>query len=231
MGVTAVRPGPLPGWQGGPGGRRGDDRDAELAELATFCTAADQGPYVWWQAEAWAGKSALLSWFVLHPPAGVRVVSFFVTARLADQDDRVAFIDAVSSQLAEVLGRTLSGQVSGAMREAYLLDSLRAAAEASRRRGQRLILLVDGLDEDQGVVAGPDAYSIAALLPQRPPGGMRIVVAGRPHPAIPADVPDGHPLRDPAVVRVLDRSVHAQVVRVDAERGLKRLLHGTPDEQ
>jgi hypothetical protein len=36
---------------------------------------------VWWQAQAWAGKSALLSTFVLHPPAGVRVVAFFITAR------------------------------------------------------------------------------------------------------------------------------------------------------
>ena len=56
-------------------------REAELAELAAFCTAPDGGSYVWWQGPAWAGKSALMAWFVLHPPERVRVVSFFITAR------------------------------------------------------------------------------------------------------------------------------------------------------
>ncbi len=44
------------------------DREAELDELVGFC-AGDQ-PYAWWQAGPWAGKSALLAWFVLHPPTG-----------------------------------------------------------------------------------------------------------------------------------------------------------------
>jgi hypothetical protein len=57
-------------------------RDTELAELAAFCTEPGQGTYMWWRGPAWAGKSALMSWFVLHPPPGVQVVSFFVTARL-----------------------------------------------------------------------------------------------------------------------------------------------------
>jgi hypothetical protein len=61
-------------------------REAELTELARFCTVSDGGSYAWWRAPAWAGKSALLSSFVLDPPAGVRVVSFFITARLAGQD-------------------------------------------------------------------------------------------------------------------------------------------------
>ena len=46
-------------------------REEELAELVRFC-AGDE-PYQWWLAEAWAGKSALAAWFVLNPPAGVRV--------------------------------------------------------------------------------------------------------------------------------------------------------------
>jgi hypothetical protein len=61
------------------------DREGELDELVRFC--ADDQPYAWWQAGPWAGKSALMAWFVLHPPAGVDVVSFFVTARLAGQSD------------------------------------------------------------------------------------------------------------------------------------------------
>lgn len=79
-------------------------REAELAELDAFCTdPSTAGSYRWWRAGAWAGKSALLSWFVLYPPRGVRVVSFFVTARLAGQSDRTAFIDNVLEQLLVLL--------------------------------------------------------------------------------------------------------------------------------
>ena len=113
----------------------------------------------------------------------------------------------------------------------HLLRMLTDTAEAVEQRGQQLILVVDGLDEDRGVTTGPDAYSIAALLPVRPPAGLRVIVAGRPDPPIPADVPDHHPLRDPAIVRVLDGSRWAAVVKADMQRELKRLLHGTPAEQ
>ena len=86
-------------------------REAELAELAAFCLEDGRGPYVWWQAGPWAGKSALLSTFVLRPPtpvAGrVRIVSFFITARLAAQDTREAFTQVLLEQLAELTGQEL----------------------------------------------------------------------------------------------------------------------------
>ena len=82
-------------------------REAELRELAAYCTEPGRGPYVWWRAPAWAGKSALMSTFVLHPPAGVRVVAFFITARLGAQDTREAFTEVVLEQLAELLGQDL----------------------------------------------------------------------------------------------------------------------------
>jgi hypothetical protein len=49
------------------------DRERELAELAAF--AAGDEACVWWQAGPWAGKTALMSTFVLNPPAGLDVVS------------------------------------------------------------------------------------------------------------------------------------------------------------
>jgi hypothetical protein len=72
-------------------------REDELAEWAEFCAGTD--PYAWWQAGPWAGKTALASWFVTHPPAGVDVVSFFITGRLYGQADSDAFLDAVIEQL------------------------------------------------------------------------------------------------------------------------------------
>ncbi|MFI1809083.1 hypothetical protein ACH414_01940 [Streptomyces sp. NPDC020422] len=207
------------------------DRQPELAALAAFCTAPGDGGYLWWRAPAWAGKSALLAWFALHPPPGVRVVPFFVTGRFAGHGDRTGFTDVVLEQLAELLDRPLPAQLSEATRGPHLTALLTDAAALCRERGERLVLLVDGLDEDRGVVAGPDAHSIAALLPVRPPHGLRVVVAGRPDPPLPSDVPEGHPLRAEGVVRVLGMSPHAQVVRRDAERELKRLLHGSAAEQ
>lgn len=208
------------------------DRDAELAELAAWCLDDEHDKtYTWWQAPAWTGKSALMSWFVLHPPAGVRVVSFFVTARLSSQNHKTAFAEVVLEQLAELLGQPLPELLTDATRDAHLLGLLAQAAAVTYREGERLVLVVDGLDEDRGVTVGPDAHSIAALLPARPAEGLRVVVAGRPHPPIPADVPDRHPLRDNRIVRRLDRSRHAEVVRADAQRELNHLLRGTPAER
>src|SRR5207302_3693863 len=149
-------------------------REGELAELAAFCTASDPAScYMWWRASAWAGKSALMSWFVLHPPRGVRVVSFFITARLGDQSNRAAFVGNVLPQLAEILGRRgKPAYLEKTTRDAYLLDMLTDAARTCQTRDERLVLVVDGLDEERGVTTGPDAHSIAALLPARPPAGM-----------------------------------------------------------
>ncbi|MEV7000588.1 hypothetical protein AB0N62_23280 [Streptomyces sp. NPDC093982] len=199
-------------------------RDTELAALAAYCTSDVGDAYQWWRAGAWAGKSALMAWFALNPPANVRIVSFFITARLGAQNDREAFTPVVLEQLAEILGQALPPLLTPATQDAHFLRLLREAAEVCDERGERLVLLVDGLDEDRGVTTGPDAHSIAALLPARLAGSLRVLVSGRPNPPIPADVAEDHPLRNPGIVRKLAVSAHAQAIRVEAERELKRLL-------
>ncbi len=204
-------------------------RDAELAELAEFSVSGP--PWAWWQAPAWSGKSALMAWFVLHPPPGVQVVSFFITSRWAGQNDRTAFVDIVLQQLAEVAGRPMPRFLTEATRELDLLDMLEKAARLCGREEQRLLLVIDGLDEDRGVTAGPDAHSIAAILPARLPDGVRVLVAGRPNPPVPPDVDADHPLRDPGVVRKLPPSERAKAIKGEAQRELKELLYGEPAEQ
>ncbi|MEV4511613.1 hypothetical protein AB0K00_21880 [Dactylosporangium sp. NPDC049525] len=207
------------------------DRDADLADLAAYCTAADEAPYRWLRAPAWAGKSALMMRFVLQPPAGVQLVSFFVTGREPGQSDRSAFVDVLLEQLSALLRVPLRTDLRAANREHYLQRMLADTAEDCQRRGERLILVVDGLDEDSGVTTDPEVYSIAGLLPARPAAGMRIIVTGRPHPPLPADVPDHHPLRDVGVVRDLPPSPAAQAIRHDAERDLKKWLKGSSVQQ
>ena len=207
-------------------------REAELAELAQFCSElGSEESYCWWRAAAWSGKSALMSWFVLHPPAGVRVVSFFITSRLSSQDDRAAFVDNVMEQLLSLLGESWPPFLTESTREAHLLGLLADAASACRARGEQFVLVVDGLDEDRGANAGPGWHSIAALLPIQPPAGMRVIVAGRPNPPVPGDIPVGHPLLEGATVKPLAPSPEAQAIRDTMERDLARLLQGSPTEQ
>lgn len=105
-------------------------REPELADLTAFCTRQGGVAYSWWRAPAWSGKSALLSWFVLHPSPGVRLVSFFVTARLGGQADRTAFLDVVLDQLARLLGESVPSYLSVSNREAYFLDLLARACRS-----------------------------------------------------------------------------------------------------
>ena len=97
--------------------------------------------------------------------------------------------------------------------------------------GGRLVLIVDGLDEDRGVTTGPHARSIAALLPGVPPAGMRVIVAGRPDPPVPDDVPDWHPLREQSVIRPLAGSPYAGDLQRLGQTELKRLLTGSQVKQ
>ncbi|MEU5000216.1 hypothetical protein [Streptomyces sp. NPDC021622] len=205
------------------------DRDAELEELAAFCKGMGERSFAWWRAGPWAGKSALLAWFALHPPAGVRVVPFFITARLAAQNDRGAFVEVVLEQLAELVGEPVPPQLTEATREAHLLRLFGRAARECRGRGERLVLIVDGLDEDRGITDGPDAHSVAGLVARVPHEELRVIVAGRPNPPLPADVPAGHPLRMGGVVRQLEPSSWAGTVRSLAEQELGRLFRAGGD--
>ncbi|WP_206784722.1 hypothetical protein [Amycolatopsis sp. MtRt-6] len=208
-----------------------EDREEERAELARFCTdPATEGAYAWWRAEAWSGKSALLATFVLNPPPGVELVAFFITGSQPDQSDRRAFVDNLLEQLCALRGTPLPPSTD-ATREAQLRGLLAEAAGDCRERGVQFALVVDGLDEDRGLDGSPDAHSIAALLPARPPAGMRVIVSGRSSRPLPGDVPDDHPLREPAIIRPLAPSAKAGAVREAKERDLNRLLRGSPCEQ
>ncbi|EWM17993.1 LigA protein [Kutzneria sp. 744] len=195
------------------------DRDTELDELRRFC--AGDAPYAWWQAGPWAGKSALAAWLVLHPPTRIDVVAFFVTARLGGQSDSGAFVAAVSEQLAALLHRPTGTATVGA-KVGDMLQLLADAADQAEQWNRRLLLVIDGLDEDTRPAG---VASIAALLPRRPPSAVRVLVTSRPRLWLPDDVPDDHPLRT-VRVRELSASPHAAAVARLAGLELDSLLAG-----
>lgn len=69
-----------------------------------------------------------MSWFVLHPPPTMQIVSFFVTARYNGQDDRAAFLDTALGQLAELLGQPIPAGLTETSRESHLLGLLTQVA-------------------------------------------------------------------------------------------------------
>ncbi|UQS26629.1 hypothetical protein L1857_29405 [Amycolatopsis thermalba] len=203
-----------------------NDRDRELDELAEFCVHGATS-YLWLRARAWSGKSALLSTFVLNPPSGVRVVSFFVTASFGPHSDRRAFVDNVLEQLWAMMEVPPASHLTEFTRDTHLLALLTEAARQCEVRGERLVLVVDGLDEDRG----RESRSIAALLPEQPRHGMRVIVSSRPNPPLPKDVAERHPLRAPEIIRPLQPSAKAEAVRVVMEGDLQHLMRGSRVEQ
>jgi hypothetical protein len=196
-------------------------REDELDDLVRFC--AGDKPYAWWQAQPWAGKSALMSWLVLHPPAGVDVASFFITSRLSGESDSAAFTAALIEQLAVLADASAAGQPTAQSPHRRLRDLLKTVAARSHQARRRLLIVVDGLDEDTGAGAGQS--SIASLLPMHPPPGVRVLVASRPHP-LPNDVHGEHPLRE-LRPRQLAASPYARHLELEAKRELDDLLSGS----
>ncbi|MDX3618670.1 trypsin-like peptidase domain-containing protein [Streptomyces europaeiscabiei] len=179
------------------------DRQSELRDLVEFCGGPTQ--YRWLQGPPWTGKTALAAWFALHPPRGVVPVWFFITARYAGQSDGDAYTGAVIEQLATIAGREPNRHASPTARDGERRLLLREAAERVAQNGGTLLLVVDGLDEDQSLQPGGSGTSIAALLPQRLPSNVRVLVTSRPSPdipGIPSDVKGSHPLRGCPVVKL-----------------------------
>jgi hypothetical protein len=189
-------------------------RAEELLALAGFAE-----PYGWWEGPPWAGKTALMAWFALHPPPDVDVVAYFAGA------SGDTFLDAVSEQLAALAGRSVEAPATSAGLRRGLLELVEAAAQRCRDAGRRLVLVVDGLDEDTAPVT--QEPSIAALLPRHPPPGMSVLVTSRPDRQLPRDVPPDHPLQRCAR-HWLPVSPHARDVELFARRELAERLRAGP---
>ena len=167
---------------------RSSDATANSPNGREFCAGPEI--YAWWQAGPWSGKSALASWFVTHPPVGVDIVSFFITGRLAGQADSDAFLDAMIEQLNALGPAGGPAPPAAGVRVGMWLSLLAGAAAWAEERGRRLVVVVDGLDEDEAGASPPRGRpSIASLLPRRPPPGARFIITSRPDPGLPDDVP------------------------------------------
>jgi hypothetical protein len=204
------------------------DRSQEIAELIKFCAGTEA--YGWWQGPPWVGKTALAAWFALHPPIGVRIASFFVTGRLSGQADSVAFTEAMIDQLAVIAGHPVPVMSSLSAQDGLRRHLIEETAKQLRERGERLVLVIDGLDEDTGAHPGSGRPSIASLLPPRPSDEVRILVTSRQHPPLPGDVASDHPLRK-CRQRRLEKIPSAVDVEMEARYELRQRLHAVGDHR
>ena len=198
-------------------------RQDELSRIAAFATDRNQafgpaaGPedYLWLVGRAWAGKTALLAEAVFTMPASVDVVAYFLIAR-ESQASQQQFLSAVVPQLAWLLDID-----SPPAMDVHVFRALWAkASRQARISGRHLLLVVDGLDED----LRPDGMSVAALLPTEHLGQhARVLVASRPHPEVPDDVDEHHPLHTITTVS-LAGSPYAAELMISAQKEIKLLL-------
>ena len=159
-------------------------RDRELSEIAAFATGGEG--YRWLAGGAFTGKTALLYEAVtVGLPDEVDVVCYFLSRRASDaSSDR--FLAAVVPQLA-YLCEVDDPEVT--LDQYYAL--WQQAADRAAQSQRYLLLVVDGLDED---LLPPGSPSVASLLPTSVGAHAHVLVASRPWPELPDDVPPGHPL-------------------------------------
>ncbi|MEU3521635.1 hypothetical protein ABZ770_41465 [Streptomyces sp. NPDC006654] len=193
-------------------GREGERRAMNAFVADSRSTAPS---YLCWHADAPVGKTVLLADYVQRPPHHTDILNFFVSAAHGT-DTRTAFEQQMADQIGAFLPPSQQ-RTPGGVRQWKRLFA--AAAEKSVRHGRKLLLVVDGLDDDvawSGLAADGAALtaggrstpnvvrgSIAALLPAAPPPGMRVIVSFRRGVRPPDDLPTRHPLRQRTHLRAL----------------------------
>ena len=196
------------------GGLRG--RGTELSELAAFARPDPSGgpvrPYADWVGEAYAGKTALAAQFASDPPPGVDVVAFFVS-RWGGQTAQ--FYENACDQLAALVNRPKPSSASGGTFSSLWKDAGKAAEAA----GRTLLLLLDGLDEND-----PSLPAIARSIPDDGDAYRRVVVFRRDPPEL--DLEPGHPFLDPdkCIRKPLRRSEYAEAREAEAKKTLIAFL-------
>ncbi|MEW1858857.1 hypothetical protein AB0399_00455 [Streptomyces sp. NPDC088194] len=216
-------------------------REDERATMHAFIRAS--GPsapsYLCWHSERPVGKTALLADYVKRPERSVNVVSFFVS-EAHGTNTRADFTAVMGHQIHAFLDHQredFQGELPHDARGwARLLDK---AAAKSATQGRKLLLIVDGLDEDaawanftwgegspaperEGTSGAVTGGSIAALLPVHPGPDLRILVSTRWSTPPSGDMPAEHPLLRRECYRTLGSSPHAtaieRVSRAEADR-------------
>lgn len=191
-------------------------REKELDRLDSFSLGSKE-TWRWIQGDAFAGKTALLASFVLHPPEGVDVVGCFLAGQQGRNTAHYA-LEILNAQLAALAGR--DDYVPSANRwelPSQFTELLTYAANASRQRDHRLLLVIDGLDEYDTRSDSLDCWLRDSL-----PDGVSLLASSRAR--VPVRLRPSHPLYEH--IEQLSVSGAATALRVLAETELNQALAG-----
>jgi AAA ATPase domain len=153
------------------------------------------------------GKSAVLAaWLARREAAGDMVPHHFIRRGWANWDDPEAMVGSLVAQIEARVPEAREPEVDARLAPAARLAAalLRVSERALVPRGERLVLLIDGLDEYDprpGSLAGDP---LAAFLPYALPRGVSVLCASRP--------------RHPYVDSLATRGVLVQIDLDDAQR-------------
>ena len=134
------------------------------------------------------GKSALLAaWLARRELAGAVVPHHFIRRGEYDWDDPAKLVGSLVAQLEARFPAQREPEADARMHPAARLDAtLRRVSEHELApRGERLALLIDGLDEYDPPAGAPGRDPLAAFLPRSLPRGVSLLCACRPrHPYV-----------------------------------------------
>ena len=190
-------------------------RAQELDRIVAFTHQADGG-YLFVQGPAGFGKSALLAHVVrtLQTVSGPPRLLYFFVRPEGEQDTPVAFLQAINSQLLDLLN------VEGGVPPD--LNSLRGQfgqlwqqASAAATIDQPILLMVDGLDAMKR-----GRSTIADVLPPQPGAYVHIVVSARPDKALRSEL-KGNSVGSEATEIKLDALGEAEVGELLRQYGLQ----------
>jgi hypothetical protein len=134
------------------------------------------------------GKSALLAaWFGRREAAGAAVPHHFIRRGEYDWDDPMKLAASLVAQLEACFPEQREPEADARMHPAARLETAlrRASEHALIPRGERLVVLIDGLDEYDSPASTPGHDPLAAFLPRALPRGVSLLCASRPrHPYV-----------------------------------------------
>lgn len=187
-------------------------REEELNQIAEFC--ASDVRYFWLQGEAFGGKTALASWVFRHPPNETWAAAFFIRQLSASYRNAEHYAAVMTEQLSALAGKPIPDRHLMSQLDRLLHEAAAKADDA----GRRLLLIIDGLDEDCTVLG----EAITDLLPQDPPANVRVLVTSRTM-ARRLHLRHGHPLARCTPV-TLEKSPRARELLEKAEDQLDDAL-------
>lgn len=163
-------------------------REALLDRLDHLLVAGSTDRWVLVTGGPGMGKSALLAaWLARRMAVGAAVPHHFIRRGEYDWDDPTMLVGSLVAQIEARFPDQREPDADTRMHPAARLAAmLRRISESELLpRGERLVILIDGLDEYDPVAATSTGDPLAAFLPHTLPQGVSFVCASRPrHPYV-----------------------------------------------